>query len=194
MIASYYKVLGFHFHVSRGEHEIIKKMNTNSKSMTGLGAVVETIPNHRWAAIGKGLLASGLLDKHTFEQQWDSESRSSLFINVLTSVGNPSRPPWKQLVKVLQVQLGYDHELITLVKEVTRDCDQVREQSHGYGTTALWFKDGKEFHRDSGEETDNPSTPLLPNSQGSKISDACSYYFVNSGDALLQNRSTLCDG
>ena len=159
-------------------------MNTNSKSMIRLGAVVETIPNHRWATIGEGLLASGLLDRHTFEQQWDSESRSSLFINVLTSVGNSSRPPWKQLVKVLQVQLGYDHELITLVKEVTRDCDQVRE--HGCGTTALLFKDGKEFHRDSGDETDNPSTPLLPNSQGSKINDACSC------NTLVFNRS-VCE-
>ena len=153
-------------------------MSTNSKSMTRLEAVVETIPNHRWATIGKSLLASGLLDKHTFEQQWDSESRSSLFINVLNSVGNPSRPPWKQLVKVLQVQLGYDHELITLMKKVNQDCDQVREQSHGYGTTALQFKDGKEFHPDSRDETDNPSTPLLPNSEGSKINDACSCYYL----------------
>ena len=133
--------------------------------MTRLGAVVETLPNHRWAAIGKGLLASGLLDKHMFEQQWDSESRSTLFSNVLNSVGNPSRPSWKQLVKVLQVQLGYDHELTTLVKEVTQDCDQVRERSHGYGTQ---FRGGKEYHPDSGEETNSPSTPLLPNSQGIK--------------------------
>ena len=164
--------------------------------MTRLGAVVETIPNHRWATIGKGLLANGLLDRHTFELQWDSESRSSLFINVLSSVGSPSRPPWKQLVKVLQVQLGYDHELVTLVKEVNQDRDQVRE--HSCGATALKFKDGKEFHHNSGDETDNPTIPLLPNSQGSKINDACSCcylvfntQFVNS--ASLQNRSTLCD-
>ena len=84
-------------------------------------------------------------------------------------MGNPSRPSWKQLVKVLQVQLGYDHELITLVKEVNQDHgDQVRNQSHGYGTT-LQFKSGKEFDPDSGDENNNPSAPLLSNSQGQSV-------------------------
>ena len=151
------------FQISRDAVRL-KKMNTKSKAMTRLEAVLETIPNHLWAAIGKCLLASDILDKRTFEQRWDSESRNTLFINVLNTVGNPSSPSWKQLVKVLQAQLGYDHELITLVKEV--NCDQVRNQSHGYGTT-LQFKGGKEFDPDSGDETDNPSTPLLSNSQGS---------------------------
>jgi len=164
-LASY---LDFHFQISRDAVRL-KKMNTKSKAMARLEAVVETIPNHRWAAIGKCLLASDLLDKRTFEQQWDSDSRSTLFINVLNSVGNPSRPSWKQLLKVLQVQLGYDHELITLVKEVNQDHgDQVRNRSHSYGTT-LQFKSGKEFDPDSGDENNNPSAPLLSNSQGQSV-------------------------
>lgn len=195
--------LDFHFQISRGAVRL-KKMNTKSKAMTRLEAVVETIPDHRWAAIGKCLLASDLLDKRTFEQQWGSDSRNTLFINVLNSVGNPSRPSWKQLVKVLQVELGYDHELITLVKEVNQDCgDRVRNQSHGYGTT-LQFKGGKEFDPDSGDETDNPSTPLLSNYQGSvklvmpvvvivQFSIANGQFVSCSGDASLPNKFTLCD-
>ena len=74
-LASY---LDFHFRISRDAVRL-KKMNTKSKAMARLEAVVETIPNHRWAAIGKCLLASDLLDKRTFEQQWDSDSIEALY-------------------------------------------------------------------------------------------------------------------
>ena len=126
-----------------------------------LQQVLDTIPSDKWTAIGKCMLENGILDQQIFQKQWNSESRYDIFLDVLHNVTDDhsrATVSWKQVMNILQMQLGCTHEVISLVKDIVEQNGSGK-QRHGYGSAAVQWEGSQS--RAITDSLMDPSTPLL---------------------------------
>ena len=126
-----------------------------------LQEVLETIPNNKWTAIGKCLLENDMLNQQVLLKRRDSEPRGDVFLDVLHNLADDhsrATVSWKQLMNILQMQLGYSHEAISLVMEVV---GQYSLGKHGYGSTAVQCEGSHSRSRGVTDSLMDSTTPLL---------------------------------